>query len=268
MKTNHKYITNPVFIISLILLLTNDFYLKEVYHNWVTGKLSDLAGVIVFSLFLTSVRSDLKAYIFTLTAISFAFWKTEYCQPLIEYWNALGILKLERIIDYSDILCLSVLVPLYRYQPNSEFLSISYGKILRYPIALITLFAILATSRARHIPTDIVYVNEFVKVNSTEEYFLNQLDNDNINYTLTNSIFVVEKDTLKRMVLENIVINDDTIREAEIGLLDKNDHLRIYVKTLSISNGSNHHPMSLRAYKKWARRYKIEINRFLIEIIE
>lgn len=39
-------LANPVFISSLLLLLLNDFVFKPVYHNWLTGKLSDFCGLI------------------------------------------------------------------------------------------------------------------------------------------------------------------------------------------------------------------------------
>ena len=44
---------SPGFIIATVLLVVNDFFLKPVYHNWLTGKLSDFAGLFMFSLFLT-----------------------------------------------------------------------------------------------------------------------------------------------------------------------------------------------------------------------
>ena len=42
-------ILNPYFIIGLSVLLLNDFYLKAAYGNFVTGKLSDFAGLPIFS---------------------------------------------------------------------------------------------------------------------------------------------------------------------------------------------------------------------------
>ena len=37
-------ILSPWFLISVLLLLINDHLLKDLYGNWVTGKLSDVAG--------------------------------------------------------------------------------------------------------------------------------------------------------------------------------------------------------------------------------
>ena len=42
---------SPGFVISLFLLLINDFYLKPELDSSFTGKLSDFAGLFVFTLF-------------------------------------------------------------------------------------------------------------------------------------------------------------------------------------------------------------------------
>ena len=53
-RENRKYyLQNLVFIIGLIVLLTNDHYLKLEYSNWLTGKLSDFIGVLILPMVLT-----------------------------------------------------------------------------------------------------------------------------------------------------------------------------------------------------------------------
>jgi hypothetical protein len=34
---------SPGFLIAVAILVTNDFVLKNLFHNWLTGKLSDVA---------------------------------------------------------------------------------------------------------------------------------------------------------------------------------------------------------------------------------
>jgi len=41
-------VLNSYFVIGLIVLILNDFYLKYEYGNFVTGKLSDFAGLLIF----------------------------------------------------------------------------------------------------------------------------------------------------------------------------------------------------------------------------
>lgn len=51
----------PVSIISLAVLVVNDHFLKDRYHNAVTGKLSDAAGIVFFPLFLAAIIEVIAA---------------------------------------------------------------------------------------------------------------------------------------------------------------------------------------------------------------
>jgi TRAP-type mannitol/chloroaromatic compound transport system permease small subunit len=55
MKNKLQLLLHPVFILSLACLLLNDFYWKYEYHNWFTGKLSDLTGLFVLISFSCSI---------------------------------------------------------------------------------------------------------------------------------------------------------------------------------------------------------------------
>lgn len=137
-----KYIINPIFISSLLILLINDLYLKYTYYNWITGKLSDVFGLIVFALFLTTFAQNYKKSIFIGTAILFSFWKTPYSQPIIDFWNSLQIIQFERTIDYTDIFCILILLAIYKYVPLVHYLNskIIRSKIVIYPLYCITFF--------------------------------------------------------------------------------------------------------------------------------
>jgi len=53
-------ILNSYFVIGLIVLIINDFYLKYEYGNFATGKLSDFAGLLIFPMFVASIISKSK----------------------------------------------------------------------------------------------------------------------------------------------------------------------------------------------------------------
>ena len=46
---------HPLAIVSIAILILNDHLLKPTYGNWLTGKLSDLAGLVFFPLLLVSL---------------------------------------------------------------------------------------------------------------------------------------------------------------------------------------------------------------------
>jgi len=54
MKTTQK-LGNPGFIIAVLLLVLNDWYLKETCPNVLTGKLSDFAGLFAFPFLLSAL---------------------------------------------------------------------------------------------------------------------------------------------------------------------------------------------------------------------
>ena len=45
---------HPVALLSIAVLIVNDHFLKAAYSNWITGKLSDFAGLVFFPLLLVS----------------------------------------------------------------------------------------------------------------------------------------------------------------------------------------------------------------------
>jgi hypothetical protein len=42
---------SPLLLLAVGVLLLNDFVLKVAFHNWLTGKLSDVAGLAAFTIF-------------------------------------------------------------------------------------------------------------------------------------------------------------------------------------------------------------------------
>jgi hypothetical protein len=262
MKPNYHYITNPVFLVSLFVLIFNDFYLKETYHNWATGKLSDIAGVIVFAFFLTAFRSDLKKHLFIITAFLFAFWKSEASQILIDSWNAMSLVTIQRTVDYTDIFCLLIFIPLYGYRPRPIIPKINTKKLIIYPTVAATLFAIVATSMAKHLPVNTISIHEFYKVRTSQETFLKSLENNQIKYTVTDSILIANEDTLNKIILEDFILNQDTISEASIGILDKGKRIKVYAETLQFSE-FNSHLIYIRQYKKERKKYSKAMKEFV-----
>lgn len=133
------------FIGALALLLLNDLYLKPSFHNWVTGKLSDFAGLYVFAVASLVVVSKRRWLILGLIAITFIFWKSAYSQPLIELWNAGTSFRVDRVVDPFDLLALSI-IPLAALQ-SSTCLSTLRG-VLPIVLVIITLFAVMGTTKA------------------------------------------------------------------------------------------------------------------------
>jgi len=101
-------------VAAVLLLVVNDWILKDVYGSWWTGKLSDFAGLYAFPLLWSAFVPRRRAIIFALTAAGFLVWKSPLSGPPIAAWNALGIWPVTRVLDYTDWIALVALVPAAR----------------------------------------------------------------------------------------------------------------------------------------------------------
>ena len=148
MKQNRtSTFTSLWFLFGLIVLLLNDLLLKELYGNWLTGKLSDFAGLFVFTLFWTALLPKHKDKIFVFTTILFVYWKSPYSESLITMWNSLNFWNINRIVDYSDVIALAILPLAYYIDALKE--KIVTIRFTPYLPLIICVYAFVATSRAR-----------------------------------------------------------------------------------------------------------------------
>ncbi|HEU0300154.1 MAG TPA: hypothetical protein VFR37_11885 [Longimicrobium sp.] len=111
-------LASPVLLGAVAVLVVNDWVLKPAFHNALTGKLSDVAGVAAFALFWAALFPRRRPLAFWMTAVAFAAWKSPLSQPLIDGWNALGVWRAGRVVDWTDLLALAVLPLVYRYDPR------------------------------------------------------------------------------------------------------------------------------------------------------
>ena len=54
-KIHYRVFLSPVFLLTLLTLAANDLYLKAAYPGWITGKLSDISGLFLVSLFVLAL---------------------------------------------------------------------------------------------------------------------------------------------------------------------------------------------------------------------
>lgn len=144
---------HPAFLLCLFGLLINDFYLKQVFANWFTGKLSDITGIFSFTIFLFSFFAARKNAVVLFVTIFFVWWKSPLSDVAIHFCNETLSLPIGRTIDYTDYLCLAVLPFTYYVKPVHY--SPSYIKALAIRCSLvISFFAFTATSMIRKLTDD------------------------------------------------------------------------------------------------------------------
>jgi hypothetical protein len=138
-----RLLASPMFTGMVFLLALNDQVLKSRYPGFITGKLSDFAGVAVIAIALGSVVSARAAC--ALAGVTFAALKTSHAVA-----GAIApFLGGTTRTDPSDLVALAILLPVYRWlsgvhPPTQTTLSF---RALLLPLALVSMVgATTATS--------------------------------------------------------------------------------------------------------------------------
>lgn len=144
-KTGCSYLLHPLFICALFVLGANDFFWKYHYHNWLTGKLSDVAGLLVLPLFLTAFFPKQKTGILLFSALFFCWWKSSLSEPVLLHFRLLS-LPVHRVVDYTDLFALPVLLIAGNLKPFPLSFHRPMVQGLKGVLALLTVFALCATT--------------------------------------------------------------------------------------------------------------------------
>ena len=134
----------------LLVLVTNDFYFKYHFHNALTGKLSDVAGLFIFPLFISALLKSHSKTIFFAVSVFFIYWKSPFSDPLLNFFSFISGFQFERVVDYTDLLCLPVLIASYKYQMSS-YRQVYFSRTV---ILFCSAFAFMATSQKKEAYTE------------------------------------------------------------------------------------------------------------------
>jgi hypothetical protein len=210
-----RSLNHPSFVLTLGLLVLNDFYLKYEYHNWITGKLSDVAGLFVFTWFWSSVLPKQHRAVHLFTGIAFTFWKSCYAQPFIDFFSE-NFYCINRTIDPTDLLALAVL-PLSYFFKQKVWNPKGWiqNKVVPIPLTLLTIFSFCATS----VPKPSQYFEE-------PEYVLFRNDGLQQIDRHVNDLFIFDLDSISVVLVKSIEIeqvparDDDYQKNQVLGNLD------------------------------------------------
>ena len=149
---------HPLWWMMLVLLLCNDFVLKSagILPGWLTGKLSDFAGLMVFPLFVALIfgafggRRIVWAVLHIVTAVGFIALKTI---PAVgnAYVQTLGLLGIQGQVwyDITDLLALVCLPVSFLVYPRLHPLfGLSRQNLVRAAAVAVAGFACVASGGA------------------------------------------------------------------------------------------------------------------------
>ena len=186
---NNFLLCNIIFTLSLIILFLNDHFLKLHFHNWFTGKLSDVVGIILLPFLLTYFFPKLRQNSVYFTALFFIFWKSPYSERLIGIYNLMSPISIHRVVDYLDLVALIFLVIHYYFIKKQDRInSIKINKLSPVFLVFPSVLVLMSTSPPRYyeyVPyTGNIIFSSFditFKNKSSDEVF-SELKNRNISF--------------------------------------------------------------------------------------
>lgn len=144
MEEKGRPLTSPVYLSALALLMANDWLLKPLLHNELTGKLSDLAGLFAITWFGVALLPRYRWLVSGFLGVAFVYWKSPDSQALIDTWNNLTPFPVRRVVDPSDCVALATIPFAALCAPRAR------GRIRaplsRVFVVALSLFAFTATS--------------------------------------------------------------------------------------------------------------------------
>jgi hypothetical protein len=144
LNSRPELLASPWLVLSVLALLVNDWVLKPTFHNALTGKLSDFAGLLALTLVACAVSERLRWWSAGFISAFFVYWKSTHSQPLVSYLAELLPLGIGRTPDYTDLAALPVVWIVAFYVPR---LSVRpAGAWAKCCVAGISVFALTATS--------------------------------------------------------------------------------------------------------------------------
>jgi hypothetical protein len=263
-KRNPSVLFNPIFIISLLLLILNDNYFKYEYHNWLTGKLSDFAGLIVFPVFLSYLFPKHSKWWCLISGIFFFIWKTPLSNEIIKLVNSNGLFRFGRVIDYTDFVAFLSLPLANWIITHKNDRVIKANVYLKYSTLFVAFISLCSTSYIRpcSVPQGTIYIGKSYKLKTPKDSVLNRINalgfKAKVDSTKKKSEF-----TDGNYFIENIVVptpylhycNDfDTIEKLTFSFTDVYGEKHLLIKEITFSDTL--HLTNWKAMKNYSKLYK------------
>ena len=268
---NKNLLLNWVFLPCLLLLALNDHFLKGCYPGWLTGKLSDFAGLLIFPLFLAYLFPGQSRVMPWLTGLFFIFWKSPLLTPWIDSYNTVAPIGITRTVDHSDLLALAVLPLSYYLIGHIDRCRISgnicprlKSQYLILPCSLVFMSTSppLSYKLAHNPPEGDIYIGEYYTVKLTPEQVLEALQKEGFtpvpdtsgHYTSNNCY------TIGNVTFPGI---QDTLRSVRFCLYKENNN-KTTIWVDKVTKKGNFHLSDWRLLKIYTKYYRQMLHRHMI----
>lgn len=226
---NKNLILNPAFLICLVVLFLNDHFFKFYYTSWFTGKLSDIAGIILLPMLLTYLFPKLKQNSVFVAGLLFTFWKSPFSEGFIKVYNSLAPIGIHRVVDYTDLLVLLLLPIVYFMIRDGKLINDFSIKKLNPAIVLCPAFLILMSTsppknfRYNRYSGNVIFEDFAIDVKKTKEEIMDEFKKRNINIHKDTARIIDESSYL---VLRTGKMNSQNLKNGEDVFKYNNDSLK------------------------------------------
>lgn len=166
-------IGHPLFIICVLTLIMNDWYFKTTFHNSLTGKLSDFAGLFAFPYLLSVLYPRHSNKIHIGTVLIFVLWKSESSQPLIYIFNSFKI-PIKRTVDFTDNIALvSILIS---YITLKSELSLTMNPTIKKAFMVVSCLSFIATTLPPHTNRKFVNIDKEYEFSFSKRELVSRLN--------------------------------------------------------------------------------------------
>lgn len=271
---NHRkyYLLNYIFILGIILLFLNDHFLKWEYSNWVTGKLSDVVGLLIFPFFLTFLFPKSKKLNVLFTGIFFLFWKSPFSQGFIDFYNSITFIEITRVVDYSDYIALFILpLSYYCLKSVSRLSKFQINTISIHPILILlpSVIVFMATSPPywhgfRYSEGDIQFFKNTINIRISQDDILKRMQEYNIEVVRDTSYKnnLYNEGSIKRIgfyKINKLIIDMDTIYDLKFSMASfKENKTKIFINAMKVSGEIKEDEVEKelrKYYRKILKRY-------------
>jgi hypothetical protein len=290
--TKTSLLLHPLFLTSLFLLVTNDLYWKYEYGNWLTGKLSDFAGLVVLPVFLSALFPRYRKAAVVGSGLFFVWWKMPLSEPVILFLNGMQI-PVQRVVDGWDLLALAVLPVSWMIKPFGYRMNAVLRTASCWMVSVVSVMALCATStrymQTSYSPVNVNTSTRLGKVTDIDGAFRKKgirimRDTGRYEQTYSRELFVRSRDSTGEImvpavtpsmevyeyvkpfdngyVIPELVVMGDTLREVRIAKIGNRLHILSFLPADSMLKTSSVIRENIR------RKYDRPLKKRIREILE
>lgn len=265
---NPSFIVNPFFGIGVIVLILNDHWLKWQYGNWLTGKLSDFAGLLILPLFVAFLFPKLKSKASLISGLFFICWKLPISQPVIDLYNQIAPIPLTRVVDLSDFMALLILPFSQRLLLQLDHQKVNHSRAIKLGsqlVLLCTSFAFMATSPPLSYyikPSGDVQIGKIYHIKNSKSDVIRNLEKRGFNVTLDSNATKKDRDSISYYLIKNVVLEKDTIPQIQISFFRK------VMVVNSVTFKDKTQLSDWKVLKRYAKHYQKLIDSKIIEEVK